>query len=91
MKQLGNKIEKVLAVNSENYRVKLSFADGVTGEVDLSYIFVRPKGLAAEVMRGQLFSKCFIESGGLAWPNGLELCADALKMKIITKKRSRAT
>lgn len=90
MKKLGNKIVKVLLANPETFHVKLRFADGVTGEVDLSSIFVRPKALAAEVVRGQLFTKCFVESGGLAWPNGLELCADALKLKIISKKRTKA-
>lgn len=90
MKKLGNKIEKVLSANAETFRVKLRFTDGVVGEVDLSAIFEHPKALAAEVVRGQLFAKCFVESGGLAWPNGLEFCADALKMKLITKKRNKA-
>ena len=90
MKKLGNKIEKLLAAHFEDFRVKLRFADGVVGEVDLSSIFERPKGLAAEVLRGQLLAKCFVESGGLAWPNGLELCADSLKMKLVAKKKSKA-
>ncbi len=89
-KKLGNKIEKVLAINSENFRVKLRFVDRVVGEVDLFSTFEHPKDLAAEVLRGQLFAKCFVESGGLAWPNGLEFCPDALKMKLVTKKKSKA-
>ncbi len=85
MKKLGNKIKKILSVDSDSFRLKLKFEDGFTGEVDLSIIFSKPKALAAEVMRGALFNKCFIESGCLAWPNGLELCADFLRMKMVSK------
>jgi len=31
----------------------------------------KPKGLAAEVIKGGIFERCFVESGALAWPNGL--------------------
>jgi hypothetical protein len=30
--------------------------------------------------RGGMFEKCLVELGALAWPNGFELCPDALKM-----------
>jgi len=26
-----------------------------------------------------MFDKCFVEMGALAWPNGFELCPDALR------------
>jgi hypothetical protein len=90
VKRLGNKIEKILSTDSENLKLKLKYTDGIIGEVDLSSIFSRPKGLASEVIKGQLFEKCFVESGSLAWPNGLELCADSLKLKLITKKKGNA-
>ena len=51
-------------------------------------IFGSPKNLAAEVLKGNLLAKCFIENGALAWPNGLELCADRLRM--IAKEDKRA-
>jgi hypothetical protein len=86
MGKLGNKISKILSIDTESFKVQLKFQDGVSGTIDLSFIFEKPKGLAAEVIRGQLFEKCFIESGSLAWPNGLELCADSLKMSLAQKK-----
>ena len=52
------------------------------GTVQLGYIFSKPKALAAEIVKGQMFEKCYIESGALAWPNGLELCPDALRLQI---------
>lgn len=90
MKKLGNKIEKIVSVDSENYKLKVKFKDGVTGELDLSDIFSHPKGIAAEIIKGQFFGKCFLESGGLAWPNGLELCPDSLRMNLTIKKTRKA-
>ena len=75
-----NKIKKISKVESENYTVKLVFEDGERATVSLSHIFSTPKGLAKEILRGSMFDQCFIEHGALAWPNGLELCPDAIKM-----------
>lgn len=88
MKKLGNKIKKIVSVDSDNYQIKVKFKDDLTGELDLTDIFSQPKGLAAEVIRGQFFNQCFLESGGLAWPNGLELCPDSLRMKLKKERRS---
>jgi hypothetical protein len=80
MKKWGNKIQRVLAADAETFVVGLAYADGSTVEISLASLFQSPRGLAAEVMRGNLFEKCYVESGALAWPNGLELCPDALLM-----------
>lgn len=90
MKNLGNKIVKIVSVDSEKFKIKLKFKDGTIGDVSLMDIFEHPKGLAAEVIKGQLFKKCFVESGGLAWSNGLELCPDSLRMKLVIKKAQKA-
>jgi len=79
MRKLGNKILKVLGVDTESLNVVVRFADGCQGRVSLAHLFERPKGLAAEILRGGAFEKCFVESGALAWPNGFELCPDALR------------
>jgi hypothetical protein len=78
--KLGNKIQKIIKINSENYSIKLKFVDGTIMTIPMEHIFARPKGLAAEVLRGGMFEKCFLESGALAWPNGLEFCPDAMRM-----------
>ena len=90
-KDLGNKIAKILSINSESYTLKLKFTDGTSGFVDLGYIFSRPKELAAEIIKGQLFEKCYIESGAIAWPNGLELCPDSLRMRLNKSKKVAAS
>ena len=50
--------------------------------------FENPKGLAAEILKGGMFDKCFLELGALAWPNGFELCPDALCQWWADQKRS---
>ncbi len=79
MKKIGNKIRKVIAVDQETFSVRLQYADGTTTTVSLKQLFAKPKGLVAEILRGGIFEKCFVELGALAWPNGFELCPDALK------------
>ena len=90
MKKLGNKIIKILALDKSSYKVKLKFDDRQQGVVDLSYLFNKPKGLVAEVLKGDLFNSCFIESGALAWPNGLEFCPDMLKHLLSEQSKKKA-
>lgn len=91
MKKLGNKIERVLRVDGESFSITLRFSDGATGIVSLAHLFERPKGLAAEILKGGMFSMCFLENGALAWPNGFELCPDALRARLTVagKRRNR--
>lgn len=76
--KLGNKIEQIYETDLNDFRVKLRFSNGKTGFVPLNHIFKSPKNLSEEILRGQMFDKCFIESGALAWSNGFDLCPDAL-------------
>ncbi len=88
--KLGNKIEKIMAVNDDSYAVKLKFADGAVGTISLAHLFERPKALAAEILKGGMFAMCFVENGALAWPNGFELCPDVLRAQLTpVAKRSR--
>ena len=82
MKKLGNKIKRIIRIDEESTSVSLRFADGTTGDVSLTHIFDRPKGLAAGILRGAMFGRCFIENGALAWQNGFELCPDALRARL---------
>ena len=66
-------------VDVESLAAKLRFSDRAGGWVSLVHLFERPKGLAAEILKGGMFDKCFLEMGALAWPNGFELCPDALR------------
>ncbi len=89
--KLGNEIVKIVEIDSESYRVRLKYTDGFEGDVDLSDLFKSPKGLTLEIQRGNLFGHCFVESGALAWPNGFELCPDALRSQakaVVRRKKN---
>lgn len=83
-----NKIEVILVVDRERYAVKLRFADGQDGTVSLAHLFEEPRGLTAEILKGDMFAKCFIENGALAWPNGFELCPDALRARLLPSAKT---
>ncbi len=77
--KLGTKIAQLIGVDPDAYAVRLKYSDGEAVRVRLEHVFGHPTGLAAEVLRGGMFEMAFIENGALAWPNGLELCPDALR------------
>jgi hypothetical protein len=91
MTNLGNKIVKIHSVSEDDFTLTLEFADGFCSKVSLGHIFNSPVGLATEVLKGQMFTNCFIESGALAWPNGLEFCADSLRIWIQGQKNTKAS
>ena len=84
--KFGNKIQEIISVDDETFKLKLKFSDGTKGEVDLGFIFLKPQNLAAEIVKGRMFAECFVESGALAWANGFELCPDTLRMRLVLKK-----
>ena len=90
--KLGTRLRRIKQIDAERYRLVLEYTDGFTGAVDLSFIFGNPekKPLVLEILRGGLFAKCFVESGALAWPNGYELCPDALRAWIVEQQRRAA-
>ncbi|MDO8519798.1 MAG: DUF2442 domain-containing protein [Deltaproteobacteria bacterium] len=79
LKKWGNKLSKIMECDPDSFSVHVRFQDGTRGVISLKHIFEKPKGLSAEILKGGMFEKCFVESGALAWPNGFELCPDALK------------
>jgi hypothetical protein len=90
--KFGYRLKRVVTCDPERLSVTLEFTDGLRGTVDLTPLF-RKRGrrsLALEILRGQLFERCFIESGALAWPNGYELCPDALRARIVEQRRGKA-
>lgn len=59
-------------------RLLLTFQDGFRKQVDLSP-FIRP-GVSAALADPAIFNQVEIESGGgLAWPNGYDLCPNFLR------------
>lgn len=90
--KFGHRVKRILARDGEHLRVTLEFTDGLRGTVDLSSFFRKPgrRSLPLEILRGQMFDRCFVEGGALAWPNGYELCPDALRALTVAHKRHRA-
>ncbi len=89
MRNLGKKISKIIKIDAEAHAVRLHFSDGAQGWVSLTSIFAKPKGLAASVLKRNLFESCFVDAGALAWPNGLELCPDSLRSMLEAPKKGR--
>jgi len=65
----------------EGFRLSLRFGDGTEGEVDLSHLAGR--GVFAAWTDFAEFRKVTVgESGELVWPNGGDLCPDALYLRV---------
>ena len=79
--KFGTRIRRIVEVEAEKFRIQIEYEDGFRGTVDLGFLFSEPRGkpLVQEILRGDLFAQCFVESGALAWPNGYELCPDAIR------------
>lgn len=73
---------KVVAL--ENYRLWIEYADGVQGEVDLTHL--AGKGVFRLWNDSSEFEKVYIGEGGeIAWNETVDLCPDALYLKITGK------
>jgi hypothetical protein len=67
-----------------DYRLWLRYADGVTGEVDLSYLV--GKGVFALWNDPRRFGQVHISRhGSIAWTDEVEMCPDALYLEITGK------
>lgn len=63
------------------YRLRLVFENGTEGVADISALIGR--GVFAALAEGDTFQRAQVGPGGeLTWPNGLDLCADALYLRI---------
>ena len=68
----------------DDYKIRLKFADGVTGEVDLSHLAGR--GVFALWNNYENFKKISVEGGRwLAWSDDIDIDADTLYMKLTGK------
>ena len=76
------KIVEVKAL--QGYRLWLRFGDGVQGEVDLSDLAGR--GVFAAWNEREFFESVRIDEGrALAWGDSLDLCPDALYLRLTGK------
>ena len=69
----------------QDYRLELTFDDGVSGTVDLSDLV--GKGVFALWNDRQAFEQVWIGScGELVWNERIDLCPDSLYLKVTGKK-----
>ena len=66
------------------YKLRVEYADGVSGEVDLSHLV--GKGVFAAWNDPTAFEAVGIgDSGQLAWSDEIDLCSDAIYLEITGK------
>ena len=75
-------MERVNAVKAlEEFRIEVTFSDGVHGVVDLKDRLFGP--LFEPLRDPVLFAQAFVdEFGAVCWPNGADLAPDALCQRI---------
>jgi len=70
------------------YRLAVKFADGTTGEVDLSRLVKSDSaGIFAQLRDPILFAQAHLEYGAVVWPGEIDLAPDAMYDEI--RKHSR--
>ena len=75
---------RVIAVEAlAGFRLRVAFADGLTGMVDLSRMVRSPKaGVFAALADPSLFAQVRLDYGAVSWPGELDLAPDAMHAAI---------
>jgi len=76
-------IKLIQAIPLSNYRLKLVLSDHSWGEMDFEPALRRTGSLLEPPRDPVYFARCFIDTGALCWPNGLELGAESLRQKLL--------
>ncbi len=71
-----NKIS-TLKINGP-YSIEIFFADQATGVHDFGELVRREGPMIEPLSDPDYFARGFVEQGVLTWPNGFDLCSDAL-------------
>lgn len=67
----------------QGFRLQVSFADGLSGTVDMSGLVHSPRaGVFAALADPSLFAQVKLEYGAVAWPGELDLAPDAMHTEI---------
>ena len=71
----------------KNYRLRLVFADGTSGIVDLAGDIIGRGGDFAAMTEPAYFGKVEVnhELGTIQWPNGVDYCPDLLRQRLKTQ------
>jgi hypothetical protein len=71
---------RVTAVQAlPGFRLRVAFADGLSGEVDMSGMVHSPRaGVFGKLTDAALFAQVRLEYGAVTWPGELDLAPDAM-------------
>ena len=66
------------------FRLELTFADGLRGELDLAEVIKGKDGVFIPLRDAQFFKQVFVnqELGTIAWPNEVDLDPDVLYSRV---------
>lgn len=64
------------------HRLRIWFANGLSGEWDFSSLKRRPGPVVRPLLKADYFDRVMFSPRFLAWPNGFDWCADALFMEM---------
>ena len=66
-----------VAVTATN-ALYLAFSDGTAGEINASWLAGKSGSVLGSLHDPAVFARACVDSGGLCWPNGLELSAETV-------------
>jgi len=67
----------------KGYRLRVVFADGLEGAVDLSRLVnSEAAGVFSSLRDEAMFRAVFVDFGAVAWPGGIDLAPDAMHAAI---------
>ena len=79
-------IKLTRATHLHDHVIRLEFSDGSWGDYDMEPLFERGGPMVEPLRDPAYFKRFFIDDGALAWPNGLDLSADALHRRMAEKR-----
>lgn len=82
-------MERIVSVEAmPDYRLRVTFSDGMDGIVDLSDMV--GKGVFSALADPAQFAEVFVDSvtQTAAWPGGIDLCPDSLYAEIARQEKA---
>lgn len=72
-------LDVLTVATTPNAALYITFSDGTSGEFDAAWLADKSGSLLQPLQAQSYFVRAFVDSGGLCWPNGLELSAQTLQ------------